>query len=81
MLVEKLCYAIQDQHFDIGSYDRDNGSLELNKTDAGFVVDRYLEACETGEWTKPCLDDRSPAVVAVLMSPTVAVFQADTALQ
>jgi hypothetical protein len=64
VLAEELGHAIQDQHFDIGSYDRstvdrDKGILGLIEGDVGFVVDQYLEACEAGEWTEPCLNDQA----------------------
>ena len=62
-LAEELGHAIQDQHFDLSSYDRptvdrDKGILGLLEGDVGFVVDEYLEACDTGGWTEPCVTDQ-----------------------
>jgi hypothetical protein len=63
VLAEELGHAIQDQQFDLSSYDRptvdrDKGILGLIEGDIGFVVDRYLEACDTGGWTEPCVTDQ-----------------------
>ena len=59
-LAEELGHAIQDQQFDLSSYerptvDRDKGVLGLIEGDVGLVVDEYLAACEAGEWSEPCL--------------------------
>jgi len=63
VLAEELGHAIQDQQFDLSSYDRstvdrDKGILGLIEGDIGFVVDQYLEACDSGAWTEPCVTDQ-----------------------
>lgn len=63
VLAEELNHAIQDQQFDLSSYDRptvdrDKGILGLIEGDVGFVVEKYLEACDTGGWTEPCVTDQ-----------------------
>ena len=64
VLAEELGHAIQDQQFDLSSYerptvDRDKGVLGLIEGDVGLVVDEYRAACEAGEWSEPCLDGGS----------------------
>jgi len=64
VLAEELGHAIQDQHFDLSSYerptvDRDKGILGLIEGDVGLVVEEYLAACEDGEWSEPCLTGES----------------------
>ena len=63
-LAEELGHAIQDQQFDLSSYerptvDRDKGVLGLIEGDIGLVIDEYLAACEAGEWSEPCLSGES----------------------
>ena len=65
-LAHELGHAIQDQHFDIGEYDRstvdrDKGILGLIEGDINLVQQRYRDACSSGVWEQECeTEQRAP---------------------
>jgi len=62
ILVHEIGHAVQDQQFNISRYDRptvdiDKGILSLIEGDVTYIENQYLDACENGEWEKPCVTE------------------------
>ncbi|MXR51509.1 hypothetical protein GRX03_07815 [Halovenus sp. WSH3] len=60
VLAHEIGHAIQDQHFDLGGYnrstvDRDKAILGLIEGDVSYVQRQYRQACATGGWEQGCL--------------------------
>lgn len=62
ILAHELGHALQNQHFDLGQYERptkdiDKGKLGVIEGDVHRIEQEYLEACENDEWNEPCVMD------------------------
>ena len=62
ILAHELGHAIQDQHFDLGGYDRNTTDLDKAKLgviegDVHRVEHEYAHHCEAGNWNEPCIID------------------------
>lgn len=60
ILAHELGHALQDQHFDLERYNRstkdlDRGKLGLIEGDVHRIEHTYLEHCDAGTWTEPCV--------------------------
>ena len=62
VLVHEIGHAVQDQQFNLTRYERpttdiDKGILSLIEGDVTFIENRYLDACENGQWEEPCVTE------------------------
>lgn len=62
VLAHEIGHAIQDQNFDLSRYDRatvdrDKGKLGLIEGDVHLIEKRYLEACDSAQWSQPCITE------------------------
>jgi len=62
ILVHEIGHAVQDQQFNLTRYERpttdiDKGVLSLIEGDVTFIENRYLDACENGQWEEPCVTE------------------------
>ena len=65
ILAHELGHAVQDQHFDLGQYERDTHDLDVGKLgviegDVHLIEHDYLEYCEEGRWDDPCVTEPAP---------------------
>lgn len=64
VLAHELGHALQDQHFNLDSYERpttdvDNGVLGMIEGDAQRTEYQYTRRCEAGQWAEPCLSENA----------------------
>lgn len=64
VLVHELGHALQDQHFDLGRYERntldlDKAALGVIEGDAHRVEQIYLGHCEAERWSEPCVSQEA----------------------
>jgi len=62
ILVHEIGHAVQDQQFNLSRYERptldvDKGTLSLIEGDVTYIENRYLDACENGQWEEPCVTE------------------------
>jgi PGF-CTERM protein len=62
ILVHEIGHAVQDQQFNLSRYqrrttDEDRGISSLIEGDVSFIESRYLDACEQGLWSEPCVTE------------------------
>ncbi|MFC4987044.1 Hvo_1808 family surface protein [Saliphagus infecundisoli] len=74
VLAHELGHALQDQQFDLDSYERpttdvDNGVLGMIEGDAQRIEYQYSERCEAGRWAEPCLSENATAQGAAAGEP------------
>ena len=66
ILAHELGHALQDQHFDLAQYNRptkdiDAGKLGMIEGDVHRIEQQYLQHCDDGNWTEPCVtQDATP---------------------
>lgn len=65
ILAHELAHALQDQHFDIGQYnrstkDQNNGKLGVIEGDVTRLEHKYRTNCEEEIWGEPCMEDAGP---------------------
>lgn len=66
ILAHELGHAIQDQHFDLGGYDRNTTDLDKAKLgviegDVHWIEHEYERHCDEENWNEPCIIDRDDA--------------------
>ena len=62
VLAHELGHAIQDQHFDLGGYDRNTTDLDKAKLgviegDVHLIEHEYEHHCREDNWNEPCIID------------------------
>lgn len=67
ILAHELGHALQDQHFDLGQYNRstkdlNNGKLGVIEGDVHRLEHAYMQRCEEERWADPCvISEEDPA--------------------
>ena len=79
VLAHELGHALQDQHFDLGQYDRqtldrNNGKLGVIEGDVVRLEHDYESFCATGAWVEPCMTDQGPADGETRQPPNFAYY-------